>query len=133
MAVSKKGSRRITVEGVPYRWWLTGKTRFRGNAFGDCYLRISPETGGTTLLVELRDRRYPEGEADADIEASSKNALTPKDVEKIIRLGLLMEEGSPLDRLLNRQFGLDGCYYVSAVELAFKPEFVGKFPASRKA
>jgi len=124
MALAKRGSRKIVVGETTYRWWLKGKTRFLGNAFGVCRLTIQPEAGGTTVSLWFYDDRYG-GEADMDLGEISHNAITPKDVAEIIPL-VFCEEGSP--EILTRSFGLEGHYKVSEVFAASPAGWVGKFP-----
>ncbi|MCP2256646.1 hypothetical protein LX15_000329 [Streptoalloteichus tenebrarius] len=52
-APTKKGSRRITVDGVPYRWWVRGRPTY-DQGLGTSpltYVVEQTETPGTTLVV----------------------------------------------------------------------------------
>ena len=64
------------------------------------------------LTVGFCDDRY-DGEADMDLGEVSHAAITPKDVERVIRAGLV--EAS-LSTILNGTYGLNGHYKIQKVE-----------------
>ncbi|MFF3439817.1 hypothetical protein [Streptosporangium sp. NPDC002721] len=55
MAIPKKGSRLITVDGVAYRWRVRHKPTYsQGNAWGPLTFAVEPADGsGRVLLVSL--------------------------------------------------------------------------------
>lgn len=63
MALVRKGSRRIVVDGTVYRWRLRGRpTYFQGLAWAPCTFAVEhADTPGMTLVVTT-DQPHPEAE-----------------------------------------------------------------------
>jgi hypothetical protein len=85
MTLSRKGSRRITVDGVVYRWRLRGKPTYsQGMGWSPCIYAVDrPERGGTTLLITT-DRLHP---SIAWIKSEIRPVL-PAEVANTIRIAL---------------------------------------------
>ena len=93
MAIAKKGSRRITVDGIDYRWRANGDDVH----YDQVAIRVAPEEGtGTTLLF------HTSGEHRNTLSGYSHPVVTPARVAEVIRLALLYgwradEPGKPFD------------------------------------
>lgn len=85
MPLRRKGSRRITVDGVDYRWRLRGRPTYcQAMGWTPCtYAVDQPERGGTTLVVTT-DRLHPDA---AWINGEVRPVL-PAEVADNIRMGL---------------------------------------------
>jgi len=84
MAINRKGSRRVVVDDVVYRWTIRRKPS-RGQAYEWSPLRvaISPDAGlGTTLVVEANGER-----PDAYLQISPVT-MTPATIAATIRAAL---------------------------------------------
>jgi hypothetical protein len=84
MAIPKKGSRPITIQGLPYRWRVRGRpTYFQGMAWKGLVLAVErSDASGAILLVQL-DRHHPSNWMEQ--EASP---VTPADVGSLIQRAL---------------------------------------------
>ena len=85
MTIPRKGSRRIEVDGVAYRWTIRPKPS---------YLQALSEAGGLTVAVELADgpgtvlvASFQRSRPDNWLNAPSA-AVTPKHVAEVIREAL---------------------------------------------
>ncbi len=88
MAIPKKGSRLIVVDGVQYRWRVRGRPTYGQEIFGAAwYLAIeSVESKGQVMVVDL-----PQVHPDSLMITAAKDKIVPvlpSDVEKYIRMGL---------------------------------------------
>jgi hypothetical protein len=84
MAITKKGSRRIVVESVPYRWMIRpSPTKMQGIAQSPLSFAVELESGGRTTLVVTVDASRP----DNWIGAMS-GTVSPAVVESAIRRAL---------------------------------------------
>ena len=90
MGLARKGSRKITVDGIEYRWVL------------------SPDSGYVVLVVELSEHPGQRLQAISDSEwyERSPNAVTPALVARVIHLALQegwrsSEKGLPPFRINN--------------------------------
>jgi hypothetical protein len=84
MALVRKGSRRIVVDGTAYRWRLRGRpTYFRGLAWTPCTFAVEhADTPGTTLVVTT-NQAHPSNW----IGREAKSVL-PSGVAAAVRLAL---------------------------------------------
>jgi len=96
MAITKKGSRRIIVDGSAYRWMLRSRPTY-SQALGQNPLTFSVELehGGQTTLVVTTDANRPDAWMD-----STTTAITPSTVEGAVRYALRQgwrpsERGAP--------------------------------------
>jgi hypothetical protein len=96
MAIAKKGSRRIVVEAIPYRWTVRPRPTYaQALACGHLSFAVEMEkTGRTTLVVTVGASR-PDNWV-----ASQSSVVTPSLVERAIRQALSQgwrpsERGSP--------------------------------------
>jgi hypothetical protein len=93
MAIAKRGSRRIVVETVPYRW--TRPTYTQALAQGSLSFAVELEDSGRTTLVVTVNGSRPDNWV-----GSEGYVVTPSVVERAIRQALHQgwspaEEGSP--------------------------------------
>ncbi len=84
MALPKKGTRLIEVDGIAYRWLIRGKPTYsQGNAWAPMTVAIELSLKARqSLVVELSDTR-----PDSWLEASSAQIKSAQ-VAELIRLGL---------------------------------------------
>ncbi|WP_406008390.1 hypothetical protein OG440_21365 [Streptomyces sp. NBC_00637] len=84
MALVRKGSRRIVVDGTAYRWRLRGRpTYFQGLAWSPCTFAVEhAATPGTTLVVTT-DQPHPSNWIGREPEPA-----LPSGVAAAIRLAL---------------------------------------------
>jgi hypothetical protein len=84
MAIPKKGSRPITVDGSDYRWLIRRKpTYVQGNGWTPMTLAISAAFPRATSLVVTLATNRPDAWVGAEV-----NAITPHNVAALIRLGI---------------------------------------------
>jgi len=84
MALVKKGSRKITVDGTAYRWRITRTYKSADDILEVFIERI--ENGNTVLCVRTGFLR-PDG-AFSNIGESTQGIVTPKNVESYIKQAL---------------------------------------------
>lgn len=84
MALAKKGSRKIIVKGVDYRWKVTRKYK-SADDFLEVFIE-STDNGKTVLCVRTGFLR-PDG-AFSSIGESTQGLVTPKDVRAYIEQAL---------------------------------------------
>ncbi|MFI8295069.1 hypothetical protein ACIGCZ_03870 [Streptomyces nigra] len=84
MALVRKGSRIIVVDGVAYRWRLRGRpTYFQGLAWSPCTFAVEhADTPGATLVVTT-DQPHPSNWLDLEAEP-----VLPSPVAAAVRLAL---------------------------------------------
>ncbi|WP_328427585.1 hypothetical protein [Streptomyces sp. NBC_00443] len=84
MALVRKGSRQIVVDGRVYRWRLRGRpTYFQGLAWSPCTFAVEDvDTPGMTLVVTT-DQPHPSNWIGREAEA-----VLPSDVSAAVRLAL---------------------------------------------
>jgi hypothetical protein len=87
MALIRKGSRRIVVDGTAYRWQLRGRPTYsQGLAWSPCTFAVEhADTPGTTLVVTT-DQPHPSNWVGREAEP-----VLPSGVAEAIRLA--MREG----------------------------------------
>jgi hypothetical protein len=84
MAIPKKGSRPITVDGSDYRWLIRRKpTYVQGNGWTPMTLAISAAVPRAPSLVVTLATNRPDAWVGAEVDA-----ITPRDVAALIRLGI---------------------------------------------
>lgn len=83
MALPRKGTRAIEVDGVRYRWLVRRKPTY-GQAIGESGLTVAIERAspGATLLVELDEHR-----PDAWLDPGAVS-VTPRDVGAFVRVAI---------------------------------------------
>ena len=82
MAIPKKGSRKIVVDGSTYRWLIRSKEKVSQTCYGTGRLRVAielNEKANRTLLI-YTDRPHPH-----DISTTEVIPITPVDIENWIR------------------------------------------------
>lgn len=86
MAIPKKGSRRIVVDGAAYLWRIRRKATPSQVDYGNgsLHLAVAAEHGGTTLVV-VTNRPHPH-----DIFPRPAVAVTPADVREWILAALAL-------------------------------------------
>lgn len=96
MALVRKGSRRIVVDGTAYRWRLRGRpTYFQGLVWSPCTFSVAhADTPGTTLVVTT-NQPHP-----SNWFGHGAKPVLPSDVAQAIHLALRkgwtpMAPGSP--------------------------------------
>ncbi|MEU8710988.1 hypothetical protein [Streptomyces sp. NPDC048663] len=84
MALVRKGSRRIVVDGTVYRWRLRGRPTYpQGLAWSPCTFAVEhADTPGTTLVVTT-DQPHPSNWIDREAEP-----VLPSDVAHAIERAL---------------------------------------------
>ncbi|MEV0240921.1 hypothetical protein AB0I06_13470 [Streptomyces sp. NPDC050674] len=84
MALVRKGSRRIVVDGTAYRWRLRGRPTYaQGLAWSPCtFTAEQVDTPGTTLVVST-DQPHPSNWIGREAEP-----VLPSDVAAAVRLAL---------------------------------------------
>lgn len=84
MALVRKGSRRIVVDGTVYRWRLRGRpTYFQGLAWSPCTFAVEhADTPGMTLVVTT-DQPHPSNWIGREAES-----VLPSGVAAAVRLAL---------------------------------------------
>ncbi|MEU1165044.1 hypothetical protein ABZ372_32755 [Streptomyces sp. NPDC005921] len=84
MALVRKGSRRIVVDGTTYRWRLRGRPTYsQGLAWSSCTYAVEhADTPGMTLVVTT-DQPHPSNWIGRDAEP-----VRPSDVASAVRLAL---------------------------------------------
>ncbi|MDX3241486.1 hypothetical protein [Streptomyces sp. ME18-1-4] len=84
MALVRKGSRRIVVDGTAYRWRLRGRpTYFQGLAWTPCTFAVEhADTPGMTLLV-ITNQQHP-----SNWFGHEATPVLPSDVAQAIQLAL---------------------------------------------
>jgi hypothetical protein len=96
MAIAKKGSRRIVVESVPYRWTIRPRpTYVQALAQSPMSFAVELESDGRTTLVVTVDTSRPDNWLGAE-----SCAILPSVVERAIRQALQQgwhpdEKGAP--------------------------------------
>lgn len=84
MAIPKKGSRPITVDGCDYRWFVRRKpTDGAGNAWNALTIAVSSDVPRSASLVATLAMSRPEA-----LEHPEAKAVTPGDVAELIRLAI---------------------------------------------
>jgi len=86
MAILKKGSRPLCIDGVYYRWRIRKyPTYAQGNEWSGINVAVEQENvqSGTVLVIELQDR-HPS----SWLTQSPPAKVTPSDVERFIRTAL---------------------------------------------
>ena len=86
MAIAKKGSRRIVVDGVPYRWKVRKKPTYsQANTWTNFNLSVEQmEAKGSVLFVEL-PHAHP-----SNWMGEPSLPVLPSDVERLIKDALAM-------------------------------------------
>lgn len=84
MALVRKGSRRIVVDGTTYRWRLRGRpTYFQGLTWSTCTFAVEhADSPGTTLVVRT-DQPHPSNWIGREAEP-----IRPSHVAVVVRLAL---------------------------------------------
>ncbi len=85
MAIPKKGSRKIVVDGECYRWLIRRKATYMQSVYGSGKINVAIEhekCEGSTLHVATTVP-HPK-----DWNTLSPVAITPRDIEKWIRSGI---------------------------------------------
>jgi hypothetical protein len=96
MAIAKKGSRRIVVDGVPFRWSVRPRPTYtQALAQGPLSFAVEMENSGHTTLVVTIDASRPDNWV-----LAQSSVVTPSLVERAIRQALNQgwrptEKGSP--------------------------------------
>jgi hypothetical protein len=87
MALSKKGSRIITVDGVKYRWLIRRKATYTQSCYLDGCLHVAIELAQSPgmMLLLWTDRPHPEGYAILPMDVIP---ITPADIANWIRQSL---------------------------------------------
>ena len=88
--IPKKKSRRITVDGVVYRWLVKdASSRFdhMSDQFARVIVQIEDKHPGTPLVAVLASKRWTRDNED-DVEHHHKAAIMPKDIRELILYGL---------------------------------------------
>ncbi|MFJ9742552.1 hypothetical protein [Streptomyces sp. NPDC101166] len=84
MALVRKGSRRIVVDGTAYRWRLRGRpTYFQGLAWSPCMFAVEHADASGTTLVVTTHQPHP-----SNWFERSANPVLPSDVAHAIELAL---------------------------------------------
>ncbi|GAB4586720.1 hypothetical protein Ntsu_45520 [Nocardia sp. IFM 10818] len=84
MTLTRKGSRRITVDGVVYRWRVRGRPTYdQGNCWSPCTYAVELAEGGGAVLVVKTDRPHPSNWAGRAAEP-----VLPGEVAETIRVAL---------------------------------------------
>lgn len=84
MAIPKKGSRQIVVDGVPYLWRVRGKPTYsQANAWGGLNVAVERAGAGGSILVVRTPRPHPGNWAGAEAAP-----VSPSEVEKFILYAL---------------------------------------------
>jgi hypothetical protein len=100
MALPRKGSRKIIVDGLPYRWYIRPRPTNTSQDYGDVNITIAIEredvSQRTRLIVDVPLVR-PDG---FSTKGKSRGYVTPADVAKIIQSALADgwladQQGSP--------------------------------------
>ncbi len=79
MAISKKGSRSIAVNGINYHWLIRRKVTYSQEIFGTPQLNVAiacADQAGSTLVIHT-DRAHP---GNIETEAADIIPITPKDI-----------------------------------------------------
>ena len=84
MAIPKKGSRKISVDQVLYRWLIRQKYK---SADDRLIVAIEKEEDGKTILYVNTNLLRPDG-AFQDIGNISQGIVTPKDIENYIKMAI---------------------------------------------
>ncbi|KAB8044983.1 hypothetical protein [Janthinobacterium aquaticum] len=83
MSIPKKGSRRITVDALSYRWSVSQPALTAALTESNMSFAVEAELGGRTTLRVKTDMAYP------DIWLGNRSpAITPSIVERAIRQAL---------------------------------------------
>ncbi|MBG6148647.1 hypothetical protein IWQ51_006814 [Labrenzia sp. EL_142] len=85
MAIPRKGSRRIAVEGEAYRWLVRRKATYCQTDYGSGKIHVAIEhatENGATLHIET-DRPHPK-----DWGTFSVEAVTPSDIARWISVAI---------------------------------------------
>ena len=98
MAIPKKGTRKIKINELEYRWLIRKKATYGQTDYGIGKLHVAVELDekpGTSLFI-YTDRKHPK-----DIETEVVNPIKPSDISKWIKQALLIgwnpsEKGKPL-------------------------------------
>ena len=96
MAIVKKGSRRIVIDGVAYLWTVRPKPTYcQANAWGGLSFAAQLEEGGQSILAADLELARPDNWHD-----SPSVVVTPALVERAVRQALAngwrpMERGAP--------------------------------------
>jgi hypothetical protein len=96
VALVKKGSRRIVVDGVTYRWRVRHKPTYcQSNGWGPLTFAVEDATASGTVLVVETDRPHPE-----NWFGLTTKPVVPADVAQAIRTALAqgwtpLANGSP--------------------------------------
>jgi hypothetical protein len=84
MALGKKGSRRIVVDGVTYRWRLRGKPTYdQALCWSPCTYAVEHAGQPGSTLVVTTNQPHP-----SNWVGQSSEAVLPSDVARAIRLAL---------------------------------------------
>ncbi|SNR14735.1 hypothetical protein [Tenacibaculum jejuense] len=82
MAIPKKGTRKIDVDGLKFRWLIRKKATYTQSVYGIGKLHVAielEENPGTNLFIRT-DRKHPN-----DIETEMVNPITPYDISNWIK------------------------------------------------
>lgn len=85
MTIPRKGSRKIVVDGVKYRWLIRRKATYSQADYGDGKIHVAIESddkNGTILLIET-DRPHP-----ADCATDEVIPVKPSDVASWIKAAI---------------------------------------------
>jgi len=88
MAIPKKGSRTIIVEGVKYRWLIRRKATYSQTDYGKGKIHVAVEHAanpGTTLIIHT-DRAHPK-----DWNTQNIIPVTPSDISNWIKQALALK------------------------------------------
>ena len=102
MAIPKKGTRKIIVQGITYRWLIRRKATYMQSDYGVGRLHVAiehAENPGTTLLI-VTDRGHPRDWGTKEIVP-----VTPQDISNWIIEALELnwqpeEKGSPFSVII---------------------------------
>jgi len=85
MAIPKKGSRRIVVDGASYRWRVRGKPTYsQANTWAGLNLAVELEDVAGSILVVRLTQPHPSNWMNAEAPP-----VLPSEVERLIRLALV--------------------------------------------
>lgn len=87
MAIPKKGSRKITVNDVNFRWLIRRKSTYGQTdyGYGKLHVAVELEENPKTSLFIYTDRKHP-----SDIETEKVTPITPFDISNWIKQALLI-------------------------------------------
>jgi hypothetical protein len=122
MSIPRKKSRRIVVEGRPFRWMLKGRPRYFGDTPG-CFRFVAQEDverPGRVLAAWLVSKLWTE---DHDLFGCHRASVLPSDAAAIIQRGL-QTGWDPVDR--GSSFELNINLDLTEYEICARKDFVSR-------